>query len=47
MNDPLSAGIVNRVALGYESFQLFGFHFVVDTKFHVWLLALNDPPACA
>ncbi|XP_015774876.1 PREDICTED: tubulin--tyrosine ligase-like [Acropora digitifera] len=33
--------------LGYDSFQLFGFDFMVDAKFHVWLLEVNGAPACA
>lgn len=33
--------------LGYQSFQLFGFDFMVDTQFHVWLLEVNGAPACA
>ncbi|KAL9954907.1 hypothetical protein ACROYT_G042493 [Oculina patagonica] len=33
--------------LGYHSFQLFGFDFMVDSQFHVWLLEVNGAPACA
>ncbi|PFX32782.1 tubulin--tyrosine ligase-like isoform X1 [Stylophora pistillata] len=33
--------------LGYHSFQLFGFDFMIDAQFHVWLLEVNGAPACA
>lgn len=33
--------------LGYHSFQLFGFDFMIDAHFHVWLLEVNGAPACA
>ena len=33
--------------LGYYSFQLFGFDFMIDAQFHVWLLEVNGAPACA
>ena len=33
--------------LGYHSFQLFGFDFMVDSQFHVWLLEVNGAPASA
>ena len=31
--------------LGSHSFQLFGFDFMVDSQFHVWLLEVNGAPA--
>ena len=33
--------------LGYHSFQLFGFDFMVDSQFRVWLLEVNGAPASA
>lgn len=33
--------------LSYHSFQLFGFDFMIDAQFHVWLLEVNGAPACA
>ena len=45
MNDPLSAGIENRVSWMTVFSSVFGFDFVVDTKFHVWLL--NGAPVRA
>ena len=33
--------------LSYQSFQLFGFDFMVDTSFRVWLIEINGAPACA
>ena len=31
----------------YESFQLFGFDFMLDDQFHLWLLEVNATPAAA
>ncbi|XP_048733655.1 tubulin--tyrosine ligase-like isoform X2 [Ostrea edulis] len=33
--------------LGYQSFQLFGFDFVVDDEMMVYLIEINGAPACA
>ncbi|XP_037533571.1 tubulin--tyrosine ligase [Nematolebias whitei] len=33
--------------LSYQSFQLFGFDFMVDEKLRVWLIEINGAPACA
>lgn len=33
--------------LSYQSFQLFGFDFMVDVNFKVWLIEINGAPACA
>ncbi|XP_050405048.1 tubulin--tyrosine ligase [Patella vulgata] len=33
--------------LNYSSFQLFGFDFILDENFKVWLLEINGAPACA
>lgn len=33
--------------LSYQSFQLFGFDFMVDKNFKVWLIEINGAPACA
>lgn len=33
--------------LSYQSFQLFGFDFMVDEDFKVWLIEINGAPACA
>lgn len=33
--------------LSYQSFQLFGFDFMVDESFRVWLIEINGAPACA
>ncbi|XP_071996175.1 tubulin--tyrosine ligase [Engystomops pustulosus] len=33
--------------LPYQSFQLFGFDFMVDEDLKVWLLEVNGAPACA
>lgn len=33
--------------LSYQSFQLFGFDFMVDETFKVWLIEINGAPACA
>ena len=31
----------------YQSFQLFGFDFIVDATFKVLLMEINGAPACA
>ncbi|XP_006005111.1 tubulin--tyrosine ligase [Latimeria chalumnae] len=33
--------------LSYQSFQLFGFDFMVDEDLKVWLIEVNGAPACA
>ncbi|EGW04942.1 Tubulin--tyrosine ligase [Cricetulus griseus] len=33
--------------LPYQSFQLFGFDFMVDEELRVWLIEVNGAPACA
>ncbi|RXM98993.1 Tubulin--tyrosine ligase [Acipenser ruthenus] len=33
--------------LSYQSFQLFGFDFMVDEDLKVWLIEINGAPACA
>ncbi|XP_062851226.1 tubulin--tyrosine ligase isoform X2 [Trichomycterus rosablanca] len=33
--------------LPYQSFQLFGFDFMLDDSFKVWLIEINGAPACA
>ncbi|XP_061405881.1 tubulin--tyrosine ligase [Lethenteron reissneri] len=33
--------------LSYRSFQLFGFDFMVDAAWRVWLVEVNGAPACA
>ncbi|KAJ8418032.1 hypothetical protein AAFF_G00137410 [Aldrovandia affinis] len=33
--------------LSYQSFQLFGFDFMVDETLKVWLIEINGAPACA
>ncbi|XP_028928021.1 tubulin--tyrosine ligase isoform X2 [Ornithorhynchus anatinus] len=33
--------------LHYQSFQLFGFDFMVDAELKVWLIEVNGAPACA
>ncbi|XP_078300849.1 tubulin--tyrosine ligase isoform X3 [Panthera onca] len=33
--------------LPYQSFQLFGFDFMVDEELKVWLIEVNGAPACA
>ncbi|XP_076989820.1 tubulin--tyrosine ligase isoform X2 [Tamandua tetradactyla] len=33
--------------LPYQSFQLFGFDFMVDVELKVWLIEVNGAPACA
>ncbi|XP_048864695.1 tubulin--tyrosine ligase isoform X1 [Brienomyrus brachyistius] len=33
--------------LSYQSFQLFGFDFMVDENLKVWLIEINGAPACA
>ncbi|XP_032240390.2 tubulin--tyrosine ligase isoform X2 [Nematostella vectensis] len=38
---------INTEALSYHSFQLFGFDFMVDATFKVWLLEINGAPASA
>uniref|UniRef100_UPI0035901AF7 tubulin--tyrosine ligase n=1 Tax=Myxine glutinosa TaxID=7769 RepID=UPI0035901AF7 len=38
---------ISTKALPYHSFQMFGFDFMVDEDFHVWLIEVNGAPACA
>jgi hypothetical protein len=38
---------INTKHLSYQSFQLFGFDFMVDESFKVWLIEINGAPACA
>lgn len=33
--------------LGYASFQLFGFDFLLDDQLQVHLIEINGAPACA
>ena len=33
--------------LGYASFQLFGFDFLLDDQLQVHLIKINGAPACA
>ncbi|CAH3154521.1 unnamed protein product [Porites evermanni] len=41
----LSCYELTMEGLGSHSFQLFGFDFMVDSQFHVWLLEVNGAPA--
>lgn len=38
---------ISTKLLSYQSFQLFGFDFMVDESFKVWLIEINGAPACA
>ncbi|KAK3751460.1 hypothetical protein QZH41_000750 [Actinostola sp. cb2023] len=38
---------INTGGLSYHSFQLFGFDFMIDKKYKVWLLEVNGAPASA
>ncbi|KAK6181637.1 hypothetical protein SNE40_009457 [Patella caerulea] len=38
---------IDTTYLNYSSFQLFGFDFILDENFKVWLLEINGAPACA
>ncbi|XP_031565062.1 tubulin--tyrosine ligase-like [Actinia tenebrosa] len=38
---------ISTVGLSYDSFQLFGFDFMIDRQFKVWLLEINGAPASA
>ncbi|XP_033626314.1 tubulin--tyrosine ligase-like [Asterias rubens] len=38
---------INTDGLEYDSFQLFGFDFMLSRDFKVWLLEVNRAPACA
>ena len=38
---------ISTKLLTYQSFQLFGFDFMVDEDFKVWLIEINGAPACA
>ena len=44
---PIQLQELTTEGLGYHSFQLFGFDFMVDSQFHVWLLEVNGAPASA
>ena len=44
---PIQLQELTTEGLGYHSFQLFGFDFMVDSQFHVWLLEVNGAPARA
>ncbi|XP_075720581.1 tubulin--tyrosine ligase [Rhinoderma darwinii] len=39
--------MISTKHLPYQSFQLFGFDFMVDEDLKVWLLEVNGAPACA
>jgi len=38
---------ITTVGLSYDSFQLFGFDFMIDQQYKVWLLEVNGAPAAA
>ncbi|XP_072047171.1 tubulin--tyrosine ligase-like [Amphiura filiformis] len=38
---------INTDHLSYQSFQVFGFDFMIDAAFKVWLIEINGAPACA
>lgn len=38
---------ISTKLLSYQSFQLFGFDFMLDESFKVWLIEINGAPACA
>ncbi|KXJ08176.1 Tubulin--tyrosine ligase [Exaiptasia diaphana] len=38
---------ISTTGLSYHSFQLFGFDFMIDQKYKVWLLEVNGAPASA
>ncbi|XP_028676025.1 tubulin--tyrosine ligase [Erpetoichthys calabaricus] len=38
---------ISTKLLSYQSFQLFGFDFMVDEDLKVWLIEINGAPACA
>ena len=44
---PIQLQELTMEGLGSHSFQLFGFDFMVDSQFHVWLLEVNGAPASA
>ncbi|KAK2140655.1 hypothetical protein LSH36_1284g00062 [Paralvinella palmiformis] len=39
--------LIHTTDLPYRSFQLFGFDFLIDRWFKVWLIEINGAPACA
>ncbi|MBN3278968.1 TTL ligase, partial [Polyodon spathula] len=39
--------VISTKHLSYQSFQLFGFDFMVDEDLKVWLIEINGAPACA
>ena len=38
---------INPEGLPYASFQLFGFDFIVDENYKIWLMEVNGAPGCA
>ncbi|XP_013398641.1 tubulin--tyrosine ligase isoform X2 [Lingula anatina] len=38
---------LSTAGFAYKSFQLFGFDFMIDEAFKVWLIEVNGSPACA